>query len=49
MFLQAVKDLLDKRVIDKTNLTIDELKLLWEIGSALGYIKESKEEFQNIL
>ena len=29
----------------KEGLTKDELALLWDIGFALGYIKESKEEF----
>jgi len=45
LFTQAVKDLMDKKAINKEGLTKDELALLWNIGFALGYIKESKEEF----
>jgi len=45
LFTQAVKDLMDKKEINKEGLTKDELALLWNIGFALGYIKESKEEF----
>jgi hypothetical protein len=44
-FTQAIKDLMNKKPINKTNLTLDELALLWDIGFALGHIKESKEEF----
>jgi hypothetical protein len=45
LFTQAVKDLMSKRPINKEGLNPDELALLWDIGFALGYIKESKEEF----
>jgi hypothetical protein len=45
LFTQAVRDLIDKKPINKESLTQDELALLWDIGFALGYIKESKEEF----
>ncbi len=44
-FTQAVKDLMDKKPIIKTGLSLDELALIWDIGFALGYIKETKEEF----
>jgi hypothetical protein len=45
MFAQALKDLLEKKIIVKYDLTKDELLLIWDIAFALGYTTETKEEF----
>lgn len=46
-FLDAIKVLMDQRPSDiqKQHLTLDELSLIWDIGFALGYIPQSKEEW----
>jgi len=48
LFTQAVKDLMNKKPINKEGLTLDELALIWNIGFALGYLKETKEEYLNV-
>jgi len=45
MFLKAIKELMQNKIIVKQGLTEDELLLLWDIAFALGYTKETKEEF----
>jgi hypothetical protein len=45
MFLLAIKELMENKTIVKQGLTTDELLLLWDIAFALGYTKETKEEF----
>jgi hypothetical protein len=45
MFLLAIKELMENKTIVKQGLSIDELLLLWDIAFALGYTKETKEEF----
>lgn len=45
MFLKAIKELMEKKTIVKQGLTEDELLLLWDIAFALGYTKETKEDF----
>jgi len=47
LFTQAIKDLMDKKYVNKEGLTKDELALIWDIGFALNLITETKEEYLN--